>query len=374
MTTELATMAAKIDAAASYIDVFGMCDGDSAKQSRHIKQIYRRLAKATHPDRYESACEQAVGAAAFERLNQLLQEAERAIREGVYGRPVVLATVQTRQARHEIINRLATGDLTTVYKSRSTVRGQELATVCKVALSPGDKDLLQVEAKALKRLRGPDTNELAHPYMPELVDSFTYQERVKPARAANVIRRLEGFYDLEQVRQAFAHGFDPLHMAWIWRRLLVALDHAHRNKVVHGAVLPQHIMILPEQHGVVLIDWCYASLQEDDDYPPIKAVAKAYTDWYPKEVMCKQSPSPATDIAMAARCMVHLLGGDPLTGNFPVRVPRQLRAFFKGCLLTKQAARPDDAWELLQEFDQLLQRMGAPYYPRRFRPFIMPTQ
>ena len=31
------------------------------------------------------------------------------------------------------------------------------------------------------------------------------------------------------------------------------------------------------------------------------------------------------------------------------------------------------AWALLAEFDELLQAMGQPYYPRRFRSFVMPS-
>jgi hypothetical protein len=133
-------------------------------------------------------------------------------------------------------------------------------------------------------------------------------------------------------------------------------------------------MIMPEDHGLVIVDWCYSSIAESDGtFPAIKAIVGEYKDWYPGEVTAKQAPSPATDIAMAARCMVGLLGGDPLTGNLPSGVPMRLRAFFKGCLQVRQSARPNDAWELLQEFDELLQTLGSSYYPRRFRSFSMPS-
>ncbi len=164
-------------------------------------------------------------------------------------------------------------------------------------------------------------------------------------------------------------------MAWMWRRLLFVLGYVHRRGIVHGAVLPAHVMILPAQHGLVLVDWCYSSIASDDSNgnPPIKAIVEAYRGWYPEEVLKKQVPGPATDIAMATRCVVQLMGGDPLTGNLPDRVPVPFRAFFKGCLAVRQAARPDDAWGLLHEFDELLEHLGPPYFPRRFRPFTMPT-
>jgi hypothetical protein len=265
------------------------------------------------------------------------------------------------------------GDLCDVFAAK-TVKNGEKPTVCKVAKCQKDSDLLQAEAAALKRLRGPGSDPSLHPYVPELFDSFMYAEKGKPRRAANVIGKLDGFYSLEQVKQAFPYGLNPLDMAWMWRRLLVALGYAHHHQVVHGAVLPMHVMILPDQHGLVLIDWCYASLGDDVLQPPIKAICDQFKDWYPKEVLDKEVPSPATDIIMAARTMIYLMGGDPLTGNLPEhRVARPMRAFFRGCLQEKQAMRPDDAWELLREFDDLLEYMGPPYFPRRFRPFAMPS-
>jgi hypothetical protein len=52
------------------------------------------------------------------------------------------------------------------------------------------------------------------------------------------------------------------------------------------------------------------------------------------------------------------------------RAPTSLRAFARGCLLTSQNRRPSDAWRLLAELDDLLERL---YGPRRFRPFHLPA-
>lgn len=374
MITELTVTAAQVTGAEDYTGVFGDCVGDPSKQARHIRHIFRRLAAVLHPDRYRQADEQTLATEAFARLQQLHTEARAALDEGVYGQPRTLVVVTSRRGKHELRRHLVTSDLCTLYTAHSvTAAGQSRPTICKIASRPGDQDLLEAEARAIKRLRASGTNELAHPYIPELVDSFAYREKGKPARRANVLNRLNGFYNLDQLRQHFPHGLNPLDAAWIWRRLLVALDHAHRNQVVHGAVLPAHVMVEPALHGVVLVDWCYASLAEDDTYPPVKAVVDAYRDWYPPEVLAKQPPSPATDLAMAVRCMTRLMGGDPVRGNLPPQVPKGLRAFFKGCLQTKQTARPQDAFELREEFDALLERLGPPYYPRRFRPLTLPT-
>jgi hypothetical protein len=47
-------------------------------------------------------------------------------------------------------------------------------------------------------------------------------------------------------------------------------------------------------------------------------------------------------------------------------VPQRLGAFAAGCTLATRSRRPDDAWELLREFDELIERLWG---PRRFRPF-----
>ena len=87
------------------------------------------------------------------------------------------------------------------------------------------------------------------------------------------------------------------------------------------------------------------------------ALVPAYVDWYPDEVHERRRPGPGTDIAMAARCMSALMGA---------RAPRELRAFAGGCMMPRLAQRPDDAWRLLGELDEVLEGL---YGPRTFRPF-----
>lgn len=53
------------------------------------------------------------------------------------------------------------------------------------------------------------------------------------------------------------------------------------------------------------------------------------------------------------------------------QVPRTLQMFAKGCALAAPSRRPADAWRLLRELDEVLERL---YGPRRFRPFAMPAK
>lgn len=376
MTTQFEDAATRIESATGYYELFGPAGDDPAAQ---VRQTYRRYARIVYPDLNQGNGQHGRAEEVFKRLADFYEQAQRMVREGTYGEPVLLLTWTTRRSVHEVLRQHRDGDLCATFAAttRPVKGGDNRATFCKVAKDSADNDLLQTEAAVLKRLRGDNSKPELHPFYPELIDTFEHREARQPGRRVNVLAELKGFYTLAEVSRAFPDGLEAVHMAWIWRRILWGLAHAHELHVVHGAILPQHVMVLPEQHGVVLIDWCYASMSDDDATPlsPIKAIVGTRKDWYPQEVLAKQAPSAATDLAMAARCMIELMGGDPLTGNFPAanQTPRAFRAFFRGCLTRQQSMRPQNAFGLLGEFDRLLQDLGQPYYPRKFRKFVMPT-
>jgi hypothetical protein len=141
----------------------------------------------------------------------------------------------------------------------------------------------------------------------------------------------------------------------MWRRLLTALGWAHEAGVVHGAVLPEHVLIHPAEHGVVLVDWCYAVAPGQ----PLTAVVAAHRDRYPPEALARRPVSPATDIYLATVTVQRLVGR---------RMPAPMRRFVAGCLYDAPRMRPQHAWQLLAELDDLL---GHLYGPRRFRPFTL---
>ena len=151
-------------------------------------------------------------------------------------------------------------------------------------------------------------------------------------------------------------------MAWIWRQLLLVLGYAHARGVIHGSVLPHHILIHPA-HDLMLVDWRFAVRDPSDTGAHIPALSDRYADWYPVEVTTKASPTPATDIAMSARCMLDLLGVVP--GLSP-----RLTAFLESCLIPAQSGRPQDAWSLRDEFTRLIEQLWG---PRRRITFTMPT-
>ena len=158
-------------------------------------------------------------------------------------------------------------------------------------------------------------------------------------------------------------------MAWIWRRLLLALAHTHDRDVIHGAVLPTHILIHPGAHGLLLVDWCASVLDARLTGAHVPAISPEYEGWYPLPVLARKTPTRAVDLEMGLRCMVFLLGGDPLTGSLPPGVPAPIRIYLQSALWTG-AARTDAA-PLYRDFSDILADLWG---RRKFLPFAMPAR
>ena len=340
------TAATLVAGAATPEDLFGPAGpgGDRAAARRE----YRRLARLCHPDSHAGARRHAAGAT-FATLARRWQEWQAA----AAGTPA--APAQTFVGDYVLGDVVARTDVADIHAGCPATEPDRPLLV-KVVRRPADSDLLANEARVLRHLVAV-THSQWYPYLPHLVDAFRHTDSGDNRRRVNVFVPLAGFVSLADVATAFPAGLDARDAAWMWRRLLVALGVAHQAGVVHGAVLPDQVLIHPADHGLVLSDWCYATAAGD----PLRAMVARYRHRYPDEVEAKEPATPATDIALATGTMAALMGD---------RVPAPLRRFIDGCTLPRAANRPDDAWRLLAELDQLLERL---YGPRRFRPFILPT-
>lgn len=337
-------------------DIFGELDGTLAEMLATARQIYRKMARAIHPDVSPDSPD---AADATKKLNVFWDLAEDKIKQGLYGSGP-LVTIQTRKNTYTVSKQIATGDICNVYQCDfDNLRG-----VFKVSRSPQDNDLVENEAQMLKKLIDADTDNQFFAYFPQVVESIAYRDEGSSARRqANILRVVEDIqspdelYSLAEVRQHYNNGIDPRDMAWMWRRVLIALGFAHQQGVIHGAVLPPHILIQPQMHGVILVDWCYAIHTGQR----IRAIAADYDAWYPREVFKKEDAVPSLDIYMAARCMVDVVD------NMPARMSK----YFEWCMMENARMRPQDAWKLLEEFDEMLEALWG---PRRFRKFEMPEK
>lgn len=345
---DLRAFATRIAACLTPEDLFG-----STVSAREVKSAYKRYALLTHEDRYahETRAVRQLANKAFSRLTELYGQATRKFEKGTYGKTVVVATVRTKRHTYTVSNALAAGDLANLYVGADET---DADVILKVARAEGDNDLLDTEADLLKRLTTTAAKTKAFGrYLPDFVESSRLD-----GRAMNVFRLQPGYVPLTVVKERYPTGVDPRHFVWMWRRLLSVLGFAHSVAVVHGAVLPPHILINPTNHGLMLIDWAYGRR----DQSAIKAITVPYTAWYPPEVLAKQPAGPGTDLYMSAECMSWVLGGFP-ERRLPTTVPLRFQQFLSSCLLKNLARRPTDAFEVHDGFSELSK---AIYGPRKF--------
>jgi hypothetical protein len=284
-----------------------------------------------------------------------------------------------------VLDRIGVGSVCTVYRCRFADGGRDVEGVFKIARDARANPLVTNEAEVLAALtRWAGADQFA-PFLPRVEASFQMGDRpAAAARLVNVlrmhdaIRSADEMYTLNEVRAHYPAGLDGRDVAWVWRRLLRVLGFVHRCAVTHAAVLPEHVLLEPREHKLVLIDWCAAVRRGIDvrwdgaptDRPP-KLVPAQYLPWYRRQGALRFPPTPALDVAMGARCMIQLLGGDPVTAELPPTVDPALRRYFGRCLDPAAADESSLAWKLLEDFDKLIEALWG---SRKFRPLSLPPK
>jgi serine/threonine protein kinase len=372
MNTELQRIANLLERARRAEEVFGDLNCQSAEMSSSLQKSYRQLAKITHPDGYSAPDDQAAAQIAFARLTDWYRSAQARIQAGVYGTNSILDDwrVVLHASQHDYLleNSYSEGPIYTSYPASFNQDGQRVPVRIKIIRDPQNNDLGENEARAMQTLMSGKAVKKFGNYLPRLLDSFYYAEDGS-FRLVNVFEDQQQWVALSDVHKAYPRGLDPKEVSWIWRRVLVALGFAHLNGLIHGAVLPCNILILPALHGLRLQEWSYSLAMADaENGAYLSALDPAYAGWYPEEVQRAEPPLPGTDIEMAARCMIELLGGDPRSKSIPASLPAPLRAFFKGCTLAGKRSRPQDAWALKDEYEELIEQLWG---KQKFHPFVM---
>jgi serine/threonine protein kinase len=372
---ELDHIRTSLDNAHTPEEIFGILTGTRAERIEAARRVFRQIAKIAHPDLYQGTADFDRANTVFKKLSHLWELAQARIEDGTYGTTRQTYTftpfsIRTSKCQYHIEKSLTQGDLCNLYLGISSRSDKQKRCLLKFPIKPEDNDLVLNEIRILAHLKKGNEYEKLRHFISQPVDTFSYQERASGImRQVNVLSYQEGWYSLKEVREAYPHGIDTRDMAWMWRRLLVALGFAHANHVIHGAVLPPHVLISPSQHGVMLIDWSYAVLQPAITGEYIRAISSSYREWYPAEVFAKEEPTPGLDISMATMCMVYLLNGNPHKRTPPATLPWQLQNYLKGCMLPRPQQRPQEVSILLDDFDALIERLWG---PRRFHQFVMP--
>lgn len=316
------------------------------RNKKPARSRYRQLAMAVAPDKNPNEPNAALLLA---KLNSLWEEAETLL--GLILPSSVVITSPTG-VKYEIFTPVYDGEIALLFEVGPSENSGG-RTLLKIAKTPRDNDLLAHERQALEKIRENNTKDFPS-YFAYIRDSFLYQDSRRELRAVNVLEwqfSSIALTSLSEVLNTYPGGLDGRDMAWIFRRLLAALEYFHKNGYVHGAVTKHHVIIEPYEHGLILLDGCYSVPINT----PLSAVARDGN--YPQYALDKKSVTPALDIAMAATLMEQLCGPNLI---------QPLRAFFAGCTQTGLVPPEMTALDILRDFDILIERIwGA----RSFRVF-----
>ncbi len=321
---------------------------DLFEDADRARSVYRRLARYVHPDTNNNDPR---AHSAFERLVDLWDEYNGKTRNTSSPKPSGLV-YETKRGVYAVNGRIARGDVSNVYRVEYQTGDDILRGALKMPRNPANNDLVVNEINALKLLKEqvPEKYRMFHPHT---VDSFAHRDKnTGKTRRSVILEELEGFVSLRDVAQAYPSGIDPKHVAWIARRVWVAVDTAHAAGLVHGAIFPEHVMIHPTLHGVVLVDWSYSQAKGEK----LKAAVPSYQKlgWY--GTAFDKPLDHRLDIRQASHTLEMMLGDHDA---------RPFRAFFNGC----RVASTPTAGELYEEFEDLLTQV---YGARKYIPFEMP--
>lgn len=259
-----------------------------------------------------------------------------------------------------VLGKLAEGDSSDVYFGRWVRRLGEQVTI-KVLRCSADRDLLMRESSILYRLRNSPAAGTPHfsGLIPEPI--ATGPTRIGDSeRQISVFRWRSGFiHSAEEVKTVYPDGIDPRVSVWVFKRLLEILHWTHQSRVVHGAVLPPHILIHPRDHGAMLVGWGTAITNSSTSGSPLPAVSRVWKGWYANP----ESFGLADDVAFAARSVLWLSGATSLRpgGTFPLGLAEIMEDALQ--------RRYDDAWQLR---DVLTARALETLGPPKYSPLNMP--
>lgn len=262
---------------------------------------------------------------------------------------------------------IAHGDISDVHMGQRARWPTELAII-KFLRNRNDQDLFDNEWNALQTLhasnaRGADT------FTALLPQPITHGDIIVGPHAGtrvNIYRWLSGYHHtFEDVQRAYPQGIPPRASIWIWRRILEALSFIHRSGMVHGAVLPSHLLVQENEHGVMLVGYSAAGQAGEK----VRVISDRFASIHPK-LSSRSKLTRQVDLVMSARVITAILGGDPETGSLPSAVPGRLAGYIREFALADPFGSMNaDAWSIREELGGMAEKL---FGPPQFIPIIMP--
>ncbi len=362
----------------TFVDLFGpQSPGDTGE--KEIKKAFARLARLIHPDHVPSPLKGVAGDL-FMEMKTRRDSAIDALRNGTYGKPFQKSapevsntlTVTGIKETYELDSAsLIEGDFSFIYRGTARVTGDRV--IVKIAQEPTANVSLETEAEILRRFGDKSSkNQLKDlaSFVPSFVESFVVTEAGGYQRRVTVLTEKSGYISLADIIKAYPDGLDPRDAVWICRRVLGQVLAALKAGVVHTAIVPDHILVHPISHDPLHIGWTHALQHPTKSGRLVTQYIDRYQAWYPDEVRRHETPDHRTDLYMAGKTMIALLGGDVRTNKLPSAIPIKLAEHIRRSVTQERARRPDEVWKYFDEFGHIVKSLWG----RVYRPLLMPTQ
>lgn len=191
---------------------------------------------------------------------ELVKPADRS-RQGIVPRPLpyfqrgpVVGFVTVKGTAYRVLGRIAQGEHCDVFLAqRHAPLTQQV--LLKIARDPRG-EALEREWQTVKTLREVASESHLPSLLPHPVRFGTARHEGRPERLAAVYRWQSGFvFTLGDARAEYPDGVDPRAVVWIWNRVLEQLWVLHQLGYAHRALKPEHLLIHPRDHGVMLCGW-----------------------------------------------------------------------------------------------------------------------
>lgn len=242
---------------------------------------------------------------------------------------------------YKVIKQIGEGGCARTYLAEHLILKEKACLKQNIDLTEEDAKLLLKEAKILWKIH--------HHSLPTLRDFI----RLDDGSYVLVMTFIEGKDLFKIVAEDYPKGIDPEHVCWMTQRQLNALHYLHFYTIVHGDVKPQNILIIPDDHNAVLVDYGLSVIKPDR-----RTKFPGYTPAFAApEQLEGRTPIPETDIYGLGVSMIYALGGDPVAKTYPKSVPKELQAFFNQMILFDPLKRPRTADELVRPLSNLREKL-----------------
>ncbi len=373
MTSALLVIKGQFESARRFADIFGPVVAAAVGERKALlKKQYAKLSRMTHPD-HALPAEVALATEVFAELSSLYRKAQKALEDETYEQAFTTLSGQATSTKVTItaggreyyldLTPFKEGDFSNIHLGEASDGTKVLA---KISIDPTLNQYLVGEAALLMGVAKNKSVVKILPFLPRLLDTAVLTEGKNEQYRVNLYEYRPGFVSLTEIREVYKDGLPPVEAAWIWRRVLGQTLAASMLKSVHGAIVPDHVLVHPVTHEPLHIGWGHAVERPAERSAKIVTIIDRYQDWYPPEVFRKEVPTHQTDLYMAGKTMVYLLGGDVARNRFPSHVPEPIVRIVKRCLETEVARRPPDGLALMNDFFEVAKKLwGRKYQPLR---------